>query len=128
MAISVPTGYAIEPIDLTGATDDVVRPFVELTWVLDREAIPEDPQRPFEAVAQRFRMYTSMFDRWRWAAWTAERELVAQMVVNRSNTDNFHIRSVYLVVHPEHRRRGIATSLLVQGLERIEKEGETRTD
>jgi len=128
MVISVPTGYAIESIDLTGASDEAVRPFVELTWVIDHEAIPEDPKRPFEAVAQRFRMYSSMFDRWRWAAWTADRQLAGQMVVNISNTDNFHIRSAYVVVHPEHRRRGIATGLLVQGLERIEKEGETRTD
>ncbi|MEX2045753.1 MAG: GNAT family N-acetyltransferase, partial [Chloroflexota bacterium] len=128
MAISVPTGYAIEPIDLTGASDEAVRPFVELTWVMDQEAIPEDPKRPFEAIAQNMRMYSSMFDRWRWAACTAERELVGQMVVRRSNNDNFHIRSVYLVVHPEHRRRGIASGLLAQGIERIEKEGESRTD
>lgn len=128
MAVTVPTGYAIEPIDLTGAPDDVVRPFVELAWVMDREAIPEDPARPFEAVAQQMRMYTSMFDRWRWGAWTADRKLAGQMVVRRSNTDNFHIRSVYLVVHPEHRRRGVASGLLARGIERVEREAETRTD
>jgi GNAT superfamily N-acetyltransferase len=128
MAVTVPTGYAIEPIDLTGASDEVLRPFVELTWVMDHEAIPEDPRRPFDAIAQRFRMYSSMFDRWRWAAWTADRELAGQIVVNLSNTDNFHVRQVYLIVHPEHRRRGIARGLLAQGIERIDKEGETRTD
>lgn len=128
MAITVPTGYAIEPIDLTGASDEVVRPFVELSWVMDHEAIPEDPKRPFESIAQNMRMYTSMFDRWRWGAWTTERELAGQMVLRRSNTDNFHIRSVYLAVHPEHRRRGIARGLLARGIEHIEKEVETRTD
>lgn len=128
MTVTAPTGYAIEEIDLTGASDEKVRPFVELNWVLDREAIPEDPERPFEAIAQNLRMYTSMFDRWRWAAWTADRELAGQMVIRRSNTDNFHIRSVYLVVHPDHRRRGVASGLLARGIEHIDKESETRTD
>lgn len=119
MTITAPTGYAIEEVDLTGASDEIVRPFVELVWLMDHEAVPEDPQRPFEAIASRMRTYSSLFERWRWAAWSPERKLVGQIVMHRSTQDNLHIRDIYLTVHPEHRRRGIGRALLSRAAETL---------
>lgn len=119
MTITAPTGYAIEEIDLTGASDEVVRPFVELSQSIHHEFIPEDPTQPFEAVAARLRTYSSLFERWRWAAWTPERELAGHLVMVRSTQDNKDLREVYIDIPKAHRRRGIATALLARALETL---------
>jgi GNAT superfamily N-acetyltransferase len=119
MKTLVPTGYAIEEIDLTGVSDEVVRPFVELSQRIHHEFIPEDPPQPFEAIAARVRTYTSLRERSRWAAWTAERELAGHLVMVKSTQDNLHIRDVWIDVAPEHRRRGIATVLLRHALDTL---------
>ncbi len=119
MAVIAPTGYAIEQIDLTGASDEALRPFVEHAWLMEREAVPEDPPRPFEAIASRMRTYSSLFDRWRWGAWTADRKLVGNLVMHKSNTDNLDQRPMDLSVQPEHRRRGVGRALLGRALDTV---------
>jgi mycothiol synthase len=120
MTITAPTGYAIEEVTLYDASDDVVRPFVELSWLMEREAVPEDPPRPFEAAARRMTMRTSLGEQRRWAAWTPQRGLAGAVVMWRPLQDNLHIRDIYVAVRPEHRRRGLGHALFVKALDAIE--------
>jgi len=119
MTVTAPTGYAIEEVTLYDAPDDVVRPFVELAWVIEEEAVPEDPRRPFEATASRMRMRTSLGEQRRWAAWTPDRELAGQVVLGRNTQDNLHIRDMWVAVHPGHRQRGLGHALFAKALDAI---------
>lgn len=122
------TDYLIEDARLQGATDERVRPFVELALLLEHEAIPEDPPRPFDAVASRMRSTSSLFETRRLGAWTADGELAANVYIGRSTQDNLHIRDVWIGVRPEHRRRGLAKRLLGSALDTIESDPGLKPD
>lgn len=116
---AVATGYAIERVDLDGASDEAVRPHVELAWAMDREAIPEDPPQPFESMAARMRTPSTLFKRWRWAAFTPDRRLGGYVWMGHSTQDNLHVRDFNLRVHPEDRRRGIGRALLREAVREL---------
>lgn len=105
---AAPAGYRIEKAETFG--DDLVRKIAELTWICDRAAVPEDPDRPYEAMAAQIRMTSTLWTQDRWLVWAGE-DLVAQSGIWRSLQDNQHIRNVWISVHPAHRRRGIGRAL-----------------
>jgi mycothiol synthase len=113
------TEYSVEQVDLTHASDDELRPFVEFAWRRSREEVPEDPVLPFEAMATRMRMTSPMFVRQRWAVWSGPGKLAATLIMNRSTQDNLNIRDLAIEVDPDHRRRGIGTKLVAKVIETL---------
>ena len=109
---AVPTGYAIERVDFATANDDLMAQTVALEHVLDAEALPEDPPRPAELIAARFRVTSTMSERQQWGAFANDR-LVARAALFRNLTaSNAATRDVDIAVHPAHRRRGLGRALL----------------
>lgn len=111
------TEYSVEQVDLERASDDQLRPFVELSWRRSKEEVPEDPVRPFESLAARLRLTSPMFVRQRWACWAAPGKLAATLSVGRSTQDNPNIRDVEIEVDPDHRRRGLGKRLFAKAVE-----------
>src|SRR6266508_4649716 len=109
---AVPTGYAIERVDFATANDDLMAQTVALEHVLDAEALPEDPPRPAELIAARFRVTSTMSERQQWGAFANDR-LVARAALFRNLTaSNAATRDVDIAVDPAHRRRGLGRALL----------------
>lgn len=116
---AVPAGYVITEVDPTTASDALVRGIVELTWAVEREHVPEDPDRPADAIAQRFRATSPFFERRQWGAFAGE-QLVAGVTLGRNLTGtNAQHREVSVNVHPEHRRHGLGRALFARAVEAI---------
>ena len=116
---AVPAGYEIQEIEHADLTGDLLRQVVELTWALDREQTPEDPDRPFEAVAARFRVTSPMFTRKQWGAFEGGRLVGGALMFRNHTGSNEHLRDVGIQVLPEHRRRGLARALFAKAVEAI---------
>jgi mycothiol synthase len=112
-AMAVSTTYAIEPVDLATADDDLVRETLELVNAIAHERIPEDPPLPFEAFASRVRNRPKMVVIRDWLARSADGELVGRgYVVRYEAKTNQHLRDINVDIHPAHRRRGLGKALL----------------
>jgi mycothiol synthase len=109
---AVPTGYAIERVDFATASDDLMAQVVALEHALDAEAVPEDPPRPADLIAARYRVISELWQRQHWGAF-ASGQLVARAGLFRNLTgSNAATRDVDIAVHPAHRRRGLGRALL----------------
>ena len=116
---AVPAGYTIDEVESTGISDELVRQFVELTWALEREQTPEDPDRPFEAIAARIRVTSPMFTRKQWGAFQGGRLVGFGVMVRNHTGTNENLRDVSVNAHPDHRRRGLGRALFARAVEAI---------
>lgn len=116
---AVPAGYEVREVDTARVGDELMRQIVELTWALERETIPEDPQRPFEAVAARFRTTSPLFERRQWGAFEGDRLVGGVILVRNFTGSNEHLRDVSVSVLPEHRRRRLGRALFARAVEAI---------
>jgi GNAT superfamily N-acetyltransferase len=113
---AVPAGYAIERVTLASAPDDLMHQVVALEHARGVEAHPEDPPYPDAMIEGRFRATSEMWLRSEWIAKSGDR-VVGRINVSENRTgSNEHIREVDLIVHPEHRRRGVGRALFSAGV------------
>jgi len=116
---SAPAGYRIDEFETAAVTDELMRGIAELTWAIEREAMPEDPPRPLESIAARFRTTSPMFKRRQWGAFQGDRLVGRATLVQNFTGSNEHLRDVGLDVHPEHRQRGLGRALFARIVEAI---------
>jgi GNAT superfamily N-acetyltransferase len=115
----VPAGYAIEEIDLTAVSDELMRKIVELTWAFDREVVPEDPDRPAEAIEQQFRTTSPFYQRRHWGAFSGDRLVGGGFLGRGLSGSNLNHRDVWMHVLAAHRRHGLGRALFTRAVEAI---------
>jgi mycothiol synthase len=107
--------YAIEQAELATLPDERLRRVAELVLVMDREAVPEDPETPIEVVMQRWRAKPELMIRTDWIATATSGQVVGRSTLIRYEApENRHLRETVLHVHPDHRRRGLGRALFAQ--------------
>ena len=84
----------------------------DLQNTLQQERMPEDPPMPFEERLAGWRSMPDFFELQCWALWQDD-AIIANLWAEHMRTDeNRHLLEVNILVHPEHRRRGLARTLL----------------
>lgn len=113
--------------DVKRATEREHRAMHELTLVLMREELPEDPPMPFEEWLSDIRSSPSDRRTSFWLLWDAGAErLIGSSSFNRKyREDNRHIGRVQVAIRPEQRGRGLAASLLLPAAEAAKADGRT---
>src|SRR5712691_4128084 len=104
MTLSPSRTYTVEPVDLSTASDALIRQVNDFNNEMGRESVPEDPPRPFEVLALRVRHRPKMVRLRDWLARAADGQIVARGFVVRFEADtNQHLREASLEVLPGHR-------------------------
>src|SRR5258708_7727202 len=114
----------LAPMNVNGYTIDLVDPktlpeveqvaLARLFQRMSTETVPEDPERPLEAILSRIRATSAN----EWHAWARARdargEVVGWVATSRSLSDpeDPHVAWTDLLVHPDHRRKGLGRALL----------------
>src|SRR5258708_434232 len=114
----------LAPMNVNGYTIDLVDPktlpeveqvaLARLFQRMSTETVPEDPERPLEAILSRIRATSAN----EWHAWARARdargEVVGWVATSRSLSDpeNPHVAWTDLLVHPDHRRRALGRALV----------------
>ncbi len=112
MTLSPSQIYTVEAVDLSTASDDVIRELSGLHNEMARERVPEDPPVPFEVFATRVRNRPKLMRIRDWLARAPDSRVVARGFVVRYEADtNQHLREASIEVLPAHRRRNIAKML-----------------
>jgi GNAT superfamily N-acetyltransferase len=108
------SGYTIDRVDPTAlppAEQEAIARLFQRMWA---EAIPEDPERALAAILPRLRTARPNS----WSAHVRVRDgsgaVVGWGAVNRSlnEPENAHLAWTELMVHPDHRRRGLGRAIL----------------
>ena len=112
MPVSPARTYTVEAVDLSTASDDLLREVNDLSNEMTGESIPEDPPRPVAVLARRVRNRPKMFRTRDWLARTSDGRLVGRGFLARFDADtNQHLREASIDVLPAHRRKGIGRML-----------------
>ena len=112
MRLSPSRMYTVEAVDLSTASDELLREANDLSNEMSRESVPEDPPRPFEVLARRVRNRPRMLRVRDWLARTSDGRVVARSYMVRFEADtNQHLREANIDVLPAHRRKGVARML-----------------
>jgi GNAT superfamily N-acetyltransferase len=104
--------YVIEerdPTTLEGAEAKALGRFHQL---MQSERFPEDPLTPLELVMRRMRHRPESMEAKDWLVKAGDEFVAAGWMARWKNESNAHWRDAWIGVHPEHRRRGIASRLL----------------
>jgi mycothiol synthase len=111
-----PAGYRIDRVDPTTLPDAEQEAIARLFQRMSMETVPEDPVRPLEAILPRLR--SKIPSQWnaRIRATDAKGEVVGWGVVGRSLNEpaNAHLGWIELMVHPDHRRRGLGRAIMAE--------------
>ena len=110
------TGYTIDRVDPKQLPEPELVAAARLQQRLSHEIVPEDPERPLEAILQRWRATAA--NQWitRVRARDARGNVVGWASVSRSlnEPDNAHVAWTELSVHPDHRRKGLGRAILAE--------------
>jgi GNAT superfamily N-acetyltransferase len=107
-------GYRIDRVVPSELPEDEQIALARLFQRMSKEILPEDPERPLEAILPRLRATVPNEWHGRARARDAKGNVVAFGGTNRSLNDpeNAHVAWTELSVHPEHRRKGLGRALL----------------
>jgi mycothiol synthase len=108
----VASRYRIEQVDVTALPGADHTSLCGLHSLLARERVPEDPPTPLHIFQRRLRHRASVMDPLEWIVKDGDEVVAAANVIRWENESNALWRDAWIGVHPEHRRRGIATSLV----------------
>lgn len=113
--------------DVKKATEREWRAMHELTVVLTREELPEDPPIPYEEWLSDLRASPSYRRTSNWLAWdSAGEKLIGSGSFTRKYRDeNRHIGRLRVEIRPKHRGRGLAAPLLLPAAEAAQADGRT---
>jgi GNAT superfamily N-acetyltransferase len=110
------TGYTIDRVDPKSLPEAEQLSLARLHQRMGREVVPEDPERPLEAILARMRATSAN----EWHAWVRARDAQGNVTgwaaTSRSLNDpeNPHVAWTELSIHPDHRRRGLGRALLAE--------------
>ena len=109
-------GYTIDRVDPKTLPDTEQVALARLFQRMSKEIVPEDPERPLDAILGRIRATSAN----EWHAWVRARDaqgsVVGWVATSRSLNDpeNPHVAWTELQVHPDHRRKGLGRALLAE--------------
>ena len=110
------SGYTLDLVDPAALPVREQEAIARLFQRMSTETVPEDPERPLAAILPRLRSKTPN----EWHARVRARDpkgvVVGWAAVSRSlnEPENAHIGWTEVMVHPEHRRRGLGRTLLAE--------------
>ena len=109
-------GYTLDQVVPAALPEREQEAIAGLLQLIGREVVPEDPERPLEAILPRLRAIVP--NQWdaRVRARDAAGTVVGWAATGRSlnEPDNAHIAWTEVQVHPEHRRKGLGRALLAE--------------
>lgn len=108
----VASPYTVEQVDVTALPEADHTALCRLYVRLGEERVPEDPPTPLGILQRRLRHRPSVMRPTEWIVKDGDEVVAAANVVRWENEENRHWRDTWIGVLPEHRRRGIATSLV----------------
>lgn len=109
-------GYTLDRVDPLDLSEPEQESIARLFQRISAEVVPEDPERPLEAILPRLRSKAPN----EWDARVRARDAAGTVVgwagTSRSLNDpgNAHIGWTELMVHPDHRRKGLGRALLTE--------------
>lgn len=106
--------YAIEEVDLPGLPDEPLFALARFNRRLGRERIPDDPDTPLELMVRRFRNRPAPMIGRDWIAWEGGDVVAWAQLVRWESGENPHWRDAWIGVDKDHRRRGLARTLLAR--------------
>src|SRR5207245_3346359 len=110
MRLSPSRMYTVEAVDLSTASDELLREANDLSNEMSRQSVPDDPPRPFEVLARRVRNRPRMLRVRDWLARASDGRVVARSYMVRFEADtNQHLRQADIDVLPAPRRNRAAT-------------------
>src|SRR5438132_798418 len=90
MPVSPARTYTVEAVDLSTASDDLLREVNDLSNEMTGESIPEDPPRPVAVLARRVRNRPKMFRTRDWLARASDGRLVGRGFLARFDDDTMN--------------------------------------
>ena len=110
------SGYTIDRVTPADLPEDEQVALARLFQRMSKEIVPEDPERPLEAILRRIRATSPNEWHGRVRARDAKGNVVAFAGTNRSLNDpeNPHVAWTEVSVHPDHRRRGLGRAVLAE--------------
>lgn len=110
------SGYTLDRVDPAELPEAEQQAIARLFQRMGSEMVPEEPERPLGAILTRLR--ARIPNQWnaRVRARDGAGEVVGWATVGRSlnEPDNAHIAWTEIMVHPDHRRRGLGRALIAQ--------------
>lgn len=109
-------GYTLDRVDPKELPENEQVALARLFQRIGRETMPEDPERPLEAILARLRATSPNEWHAQVRARDAKGNVAGWIATSRSLNDpeNPHLAWTELMVHPEHRRKGLATGLVAE--------------
>src|SRR2546428_6019973 len=108
MPVSPARTYTVEAVDLSTASDDLLREVNDLSNEMTGESIPEDPPRPVAVLARRVRNRPKMFRTRDWLARASDGRLAGRGFLARFDADTDpRLSEASIDVLAAHRRKGI---------------------
>ncbi len=109
-------GYALDPVDPAALPEQEQEAIARLFQRMSAEVVPEDPERPLAAILPRMRATTPNQWNARVRARDTKGNVVGWAAVSRSlnEPENAHIAWTELMVHPDHRRKGLGRALIAE--------------
>ncbi|MBM4434336.1 MAG: GNAT family N-acetyltransferase [Chloroflexi bacterium] len=116
--------YATRQVDVTTLPEPAHTSYCRLHMRLGQERVPEDPPTPLHVVQKRFRRRPAVMDATEWIVTEGDEVVAAANVVRWTQGSNPLWRDAWIGVLPEHRRRGIASSLVRRIVEAAAGQGD----
>lgn len=104
--------YATRKVDVARLPDGDLRAVALLRQQLERERQPDDPPTPLDLVMRRLRNRPPYREWNDWIARDGDDIVAVANAIQWPNIENPHWRDSWIAVRPDHRRRGLGTSLL----------------
>jgi GNAT superfamily N-acetyltransferase len=109
-------GYTIDRVTPVELPEDEQLALALLFQRMSKEIVPEDPERPLDAILARIRATSPNEWHARVCARDAKGNVVAFAATSRSLNDpeNPHVAWTEVSVHPDHRRKGLGRAVLAE--------------
>jgi GNAT superfamily N-acetyltransferase len=120
--------YRITTRDAAKFSDDEISMETSIWNLVESELWPEDPVTPIEDAIAEARALPARLRRTAFRSWADDGTLAGSVQINidPEREDNPDVISCSILVHPDHRRRGVATGLLRHVIDHAMAQGRSR--